>query len=975
MLSTTKTKGVLFLASCLYDGIEDSNINQITTLLKNNDADPNFLLPIYGVTPFHLAVGHESKEFSEKVVKLFLDHGGNPNVKSSDGMTPVHVAAAWGRIEILQLLLMNGGDPLCVDDDNRTPFHYALDGNYYDSMGILRKYIVNNEQLNNDEANNKMMVQIKLEKILINSGDVIAEFVPLEFDLTNGSLYETEENIIFLEKSDTSRKFHQISSKNDETSSDFINTLPNLNTDNITFRRVQKCNIKKNIISTLPSDHSSFEFKKKNMASEEILIDKSRNISNIYNIYEKNNESERISPLISHQKYLMKNSNEIDQLLLDTSIVSKSSNFKITKKQMNKVIKLNSLHKNQTPNYKEKSITTKNINLTPKAPRSLNITTPKTKYTNSIIESETNQKQYKYTLDKNTIRTSGKTFFINDHDISLSMGNIKTNSNIINKKTLHKNMTRNSDAIKYNENCGNNSDVIKNNSDEFEQSKCHYNNSCNQSKFIKYINNTDHILGFDKVKMMTQQLKNNKLRVQQAIKSQKINLNVNIKENDITMSLKSLGSSHSNSVSYQYQSEYNSNSNEKSIIWNELYEIYKNEEQTPPTSISILVNDSFTNLNKSKSSSSIEVKADRNLISSCSYSRINRNPLESPIRSSIDSFISLDEEYTYIDADNDIAFMERRLCVSSETIDMNEAMYESAWLSRNDIFLNTPNRISSMSSDEFDKLVNHGEFIVSNNSLRHQLITFGDNPGPITPDTNRLYLKRLYKLKCANLTNSCSAQLHSEINQKSSKISRALLSTNWMNNLQAYRDLEESVFHEYEKPDDNKKYRGGIARTSFNYLLLDPRITKNLPRNGHDLSLDERWEMFLEAIFYVGKGKNTRPMAHLYESHEIWNGKKHNDKSNEKIQRILNIWHEGKGVVCHQVFLHSMQEEAFIREAAMIDVLGIKHLCNCNRGNYYGLAATMSHKNKKALGKYLLYKTMAILMNDGERQIFPRNIE
>ncbi|KAK0158114.1 hypothetical protein PV328_009159 [Microctonus aethiopoides] len=972
MLSTTKTKGVLFLASCLYDGVEDSNINQITTLLKNNNADPNFLLPIHGITPFHLAVGHKCKEFSEKVVKLFLYHGGNPNVKSCDGITPVHVAAAWGRIEVLELLLTNGGNPLCLDDDNQSPFHYALDGNYYDAIDILRKHIINNKQFNDDKGKDEMKVQIKLEKILINHGDVIAEFVPSEFDVTNELSHKTKRNIIFLEKSDNLRKFQQINSKNTEKISGSISTLPNLNTDNITFRRAQKCYAKKNVLSILPSNNSILDFKKKSEASKKISIDKPRNISNTYNIYEKNNESEKISTLLSQQKYLMKNSNEIDSFLLDTSIVSKSPNLKIRKKKINQVTKLNSLHENQIPNCKEKPLTVKNNNLTTNVRRPLNIMTPKTKYMNSTIKLETNRKQYKYTLDENTIQTSGKTLPISDYNISLSMGDIETTSNAINKKKLYKNITRNLDTIMYNENCKNNSNVIKNNSDEFKQSKFDYNNSCNRSKFTKLINNIDTILGFDKVKMTTQQLKNNKLRVQQDIKSQKIDLNVNIKDNDIMMSLESPESSHR---SYQYQSKYNSDSNEKLIIWNELDEIYKNKEQTPPTSISILVNDSFTNLNTSKSSSSIEIEADRDLISSCSYSGVNRNPLEYPIRSSIESFISLDEEYAYVDAEKDIAFMERRFCVSSEAIDMNEAMHESAWFNRNDKFSSTPSRISSRSSSEFDRLVDHGEFIVSNASLRHQLIAFGDNPGPITPNTNRVYLKRLYKLKRSNLTNLCLAQLQNEINQKSSRISRALLSTNWMRNLQPYQDLEESVFHEYEKPDNNNKYRGGIARTSFNYLLLDPRITKNLPRNGRDLSLAERWEIFLKAIFYVGKGKNTRPMAHLYESHEIWNGKKHNDKSNEKIQRILNIWHEGKGVVCHQVFLHSMQEEAFIREAAMIDALGTKHLCNCNRGNYYGLAATMSNKTKKDLGKYLLYKTMEILMNDGERQIFPRNIE
>lgn len=54
---------------------------QVTTLLKNKDADPNVLMPLHGITPFHLVIGNDSEAFAEEVTKLFLRHGGNPNVK------------------------------------------------------------------------------------------------------------------------------------------------------------------------------------------------------------------------------------------------------------------------------------------------------------------------------------------------------------------------------------------------------------------------------------------------------------------------------------------------------------------------------------------------------------------------------------------------------------------------------------------------------------------------------------------------------------------------------------------------------------------------------------------------------------------------------------------------------------------------------------------------------------------------------
>lgn len=54
---------------------------QVATLLLSKDADPNVLIPTHGVTPFHLVIGNDSVEFAEEVTKLFLRHGGDPNVR------------------------------------------------------------------------------------------------------------------------------------------------------------------------------------------------------------------------------------------------------------------------------------------------------------------------------------------------------------------------------------------------------------------------------------------------------------------------------------------------------------------------------------------------------------------------------------------------------------------------------------------------------------------------------------------------------------------------------------------------------------------------------------------------------------------------------------------------------------------------------------------------------------------------------
>lgn len=69
-------------------------------------------------------------------------------------------------------------------------------------------------------------------------------------------------------------------------------------------------------------------------------------------------------------------------------------------------------------------------------------------------------------------------------------------------------------------------------------------------------------------------------------------------------------------------------------------------------------------------------------------------------------------------------------------------------------------------------------------------------------------------------------------------------------------------------------WREGNIKSAFNYLLIDPRITNNLPVRGKNLSHREIFKTFVEAIFYIGKGSRARPYAHLYDACRYWKGEK-----------------------------------------------------------------------------------------------------
>lgn len=55
--------------------------SHLRKILQERDANPNVILPKQGVSPLHLAIGYESEDFAENVTRLFLQYGGNPNVR------------------------------------------------------------------------------------------------------------------------------------------------------------------------------------------------------------------------------------------------------------------------------------------------------------------------------------------------------------------------------------------------------------------------------------------------------------------------------------------------------------------------------------------------------------------------------------------------------------------------------------------------------------------------------------------------------------------------------------------------------------------------------------------------------------------------------------------------------------------------------------------------------------------------------
>ena len=229
-------------------------------------------------------------------------------------------------------------------------------------------------------------------------------------------------------------------------------------------------------------------------------------------------------------------------------------------------------------------------------------------------------------------------------------------------------------------------------------------------------------------------------------------------------------------------------------------------------------------------------------------------------------------------------------------------------------------------------------------ALFRRLRELGDDPGPVTSATVQLYRRRL-------------ARLESRTAHFSPELDAALAGAALAGAAPPPPALEEAAF--------GAATAGGVAtrRSCFNYLLLDPRVTSRRSAGAH-LSL----AAFAAAVFYVGKGQQSRPLCHLREASGD------GPAGNAKVAHIRAIWRSGAGVAVLSVFHHRPGSEALTREAAMIDALGLRNLTNVRRGDYYGPAQRWPVERRRSLGVALLHRAWRIYGAEGETQLRPEDL-
>ncbi|XP_044134502.1 ankyrin repeat and LEM domain-containing protein 1 [Bufo gargarizans] len=253
---------------------------------------------------------------------------------------------------------------------------------------------------------------------------------------------------------------------------------------------------------------------------------------------------------------------------------------------------------------------------------------------------------------------------------------------------------------------------------------------------------------------------------------------------------------------------------------------------------------------------------------------------------------------------------------------------------------------------------------LSNDDIASRLRGFGEDPGQVTSQNRKtciLLLDKCLKEQTSNRPMGLSIKYSPELS----------LALHTFNISDCSKD-EAEISREFDQPDKTRKWREGVLKSSFNYLLLDPRVTRNLPSRCRDISPHDCFRTFVSSVFYVGKGKRSRPYCHLYEALTYYKGSC--KKPCSKVQHIVDIWKSGQGVLSLHCFQNTIPVEAYTREACMVDAIGLKMLTNQKRGIYYGQAQNWSSTRQQRLGVHILFKAMQIFLAEGERQLRPPDI-
>lgn len=349
---------------------------------------------------------------------------------------------------------------------------------------------------------------------------------------------------------------------------------------------------------------------------------------------------------------------------------------------------------------------------------------------------------------------------------------------------------------------------------------------------------------------------------------------------------------------------------------------------------------------------------------------------------SIDSFLvnNIDEESEksiqtqIVFQDNLIELIEQRYPSASQsvTIDEHETIHYHHESSSSTSDSECDNSNDSKSIDDLILKMSDGE-------IYQKLNDIGFDPGPINQQTRKYYQRKISRL-AKNLMDADQKDLELK-NQANYNIRFDLIRSKTFPFKEAI-DCEALLTRHFLNANNQNQ------RKCFVYLLLDPRVTKNLPVEmnflitklnnpvasfenmfGAILNDHTLFQRFVSAIFYIGKGQSNRQYQHFVEAYkEKQNFDSRNKLISEKAKKIWSIWTEGLGPISLHFFFGITTDEALTREALLIETISLFNLTNKISGTYR-CPLKFNTRQRHILGTYLLFKFFIVYLLNGERQI------
>ncbi|KAL3082419.1 hypothetical protein niasHT_038485 [Heterodera trifolii] len=265
--------------------------------------------------------------------------------------------------------------------------------------------------------------------------------------------------------------------------------------------------------------------------------------------------------------------------------------------------------------------------------------------------------------------------------------------------------------------------------------------------------------------------------------------------------------------------------------------------------------------------------------------------------------------------------------------------------------------------------------------LRERLRRRNCIAGPMNAGNRRIYEAKLAHLETRQWHGKGGQQQQQQkrdpnaIKQYSHSLQRLVVAEERGNAAESQRigrREEAQIRTEYAHSQPTKK-----EVSFFCYLLIDPSQLPSFASPGPFHAGEVPFRHFLSAIFYVGKGKRSRPLQHLVQASKCrdFATAKASSEQSEKLKRILALWDRGEGVISQQLFCNIHSAEAHVREGAMIDAIGVDNLTNVVRGSFPGLASRWSRKQIAEFGAFLLREAHAIFQHERCRPIRETDLE